>query len=106
MFNEPDAPHDLRNRAEVARVYVQAGRTAEARALLAGLEADPQAASQPDALAFVYAALGDHDKAFELIDRAIEQRLPNALWLKVDPRFDQLRQDPRFPGLLRRIGLQ
>ena len=106
MFNEPDAPHDLRNRAEVARVYVQAGRTAEARALLAGLEADPQAASQPDALAFVYAALGDHDKAFELIDKAIEQRLPNALWLKVDPRFDQLRQDPRFPGLLRRIGLQ
>ncbi len=106
LFNEPDAPHDLRNRAEVARVYAQIGRTADARELLSSLEADPQATSQSDALAFVYAALGDDNRAFDLLGKAVSDRLPTALWLKVDPRFERLRTDPRFPGLLRRIGLQ
>jgi adenylate cyclase len=106
LFSEPDAPHDVRNRAEVARVYVQAGRTTEARALLGNLEADAEAVTAPDALAFVYLALGDKDRAIDLINKAIDSRLPSVLWLKVDPRFDSLRTDPRYSALLNRIGLE
>jgi TolB-like protein/DNA-binding winged helix-turn-helix (wHTH) protein len=52
-----------------------------------------------------YAELGLKDKAFEWLNRAIEVRNPNMEFIKVDERFVQLRPDPRFGDLLRRIGL-
>lgn len=55
--------------------------------------------------ALVYAGLGERDEAFRWLDRSIDLRAPLVTLLKVDPRFDPLRQDPRFAGLLRRIGL-
>lgn len=100
-----DAPRNLRARAEVARLYVQAGRPDDARRLLRTLETEPDAASAPDAIAFVYAALNQHDRAFNLLDQALSARLPGLLWVKVDPRFDPLRGNPRFSRLLERIGL-
>jgi hypothetical protein len=42
------------------------------------------------------------DKAFELLELAVERRLPVILSLRADPRFDTLRKDPRFPSLLKR----
>jgi serine/threonine protein kinase/Tfp pilus assembly protein PilF len=106
QMEAPDAPRNLRARAEVARLYVQAGRPEDARRLLRTLEAEPDAASAPDAMAFVYAALEQRDHAFSLLDQALGARLPGLLWVKVDPRFDPLRADPRFSRLLERIGLQ
>ena len=60
----------------------------------------------PYSLAVVHTGLGEIDEAFTWLERAYEQRDG---WLaghvKIDPRFDPLRQDPRFDNLLRRIGL-
>jgi DNA-binding winged helix-turn-helix (wHTH) protein/TolB-like protein len=50
-------------------------------------------------------SLGDNDHAFALIERAIAVKNDRLLWLKVDPRFDNLRKDDRYPGLLRRMNL-
>jgi tetratricopeptide (TPR) repeat protein len=55
--------------------------------------------------ALVYTGLGEKDEAFRWLRKAIELRVPMVGVLKVDPRFDPLRQDPRFPDLLRRMGL-
>jgi DNA-binding winged helix-turn-helix (wHTH) protein/TolB-like protein len=49
--------------------------------------------------------LGDNDHAFALIERALAVKNDRLLWLKVDPRFDNLRKDDRYPGLLRRMNL-
>ncbi|WP_321474575.1 protein kinase [uncultured Paludibaculum sp.] len=54
---------------------------------------------------FAAAEMGRTDLAFELLEEAIAQRQTLVLGMKVDPRFDALRGDPRFPALLRQAGL-
>jgi tetratricopeptide (TPR) repeat protein len=59
----------------------------------------------PISLASNYAVLNDKDKAFEWLEKAFEQRVPGLLDLDLDPDYDNLRTDPRFHDLIRRIGL-
>lgn len=56
-------------------------------------------------IALVYAGLGDTSRAFAWLNKAVEERTHWLVWLKLDPRWDDLRADPRFPQLLRRVGL-
>jgi len=58
----------------------------------------------PYQLAVVYVGLGEKDRAFELLEKA---KVGSTLlkYLKMDPRFDSLRSDPRFQDLLRGTGL-
>jgi serine/threonine protein kinase/Tfp pilus assembly protein PilF len=56
-------------------------------------------------VATIYAALGDNNQAFQLLEHAYTERSQWLVQLKVDPRFANLRSDPRFQNLLRRIGL-
>jgi serine/threonine protein kinase/tetratricopeptide (TPR) repeat protein len=106
MFSEPDAPQEARFLCERARVLVLAGRAREARQLLRQIEASPESERILDAISIIYIALGERDTAFALLNRAIDSRLPYAVWIKVDPRFAPVHSDPRFAVLLRRIGLQ
>jgi len=57
------------------------------------------------AMAFTYSSLGNKDRAFAWLDKAVEQRSWMIIYLKVDPVWDPLRSDPRFGALLRRVGL-
>ena len=52
-----------------------------------------------------HAALGEKDKAFAELNKAYEKREGALALLKVDPRLDPLRNDPRFQDLMRRVGL-
>jgi len=58
-----------------------------------------------DNLATFYAALGEKDKAFAELNKSYENRENIMSQLKVDPRLDPLRSDPRFADLVRRVGL-
>jgi hypothetical protein len=51
------------------------------------------------------AAIGDRDRAFEWLEKALEERDPMMVYLRVHPRLDPLRGDPRFDALVRRVGL-
>ena len=53
----------------------------------------------------VYAALGEKDQAFKALDSAYEERSIFMTWLQTDPALDSLRSDPRFPELVRKVGL-
>lgn len=55
-------------------------------------------------LALLHARVGDRDQAFEWFEKVYEDREPSLLWLKVAPNCDNLRSDPRFTDLLRRIN--
>lgn len=60
---------------------------------------------QPTLIAIIYAALGDTDDALIWLERAYAERDEDLSLLKVDPRLDSLRGDPRFLSLLQRVGL-
>ena len=51
------------------------------------------------------AALGDTDKAIAYLEKGYEERAFQMQFLKIDPRWDNLRDDPRFTDLMRRVGL-
>ncbi len=89
-----------------AYTYGRSGQLDEARrALEKAKSLSP--GSQPDPLTFVapYIGLGDNNEAFALLDKSIAMHSPGLTALKVDPIYDPLRSDPRFPQLLRRLGL-
>ena len=55
-------------------------------------------------LAQLYASLGDKDAALRWLERAVEQR-DVWLYLKADPAYDNIRSNPRFQTLVRRMNL-
>ena len=52
-----------------------------------------------------YARLGERDLAFEWLERAYAERNLEVLFVRQLVQFDNLRSDPRFADLFRRIGL-
>jgi Flp pilus assembly protein TadD len=92
--------------AGLAHTYATSGRKTEARKILAELQTLSEHSYVPATdMALVYAGLGDKDKAFAWLDKAYAEHSFALSNLKVEPRFDLLRSDPRFADLLRRIGL-
>jgi serine/threonine-protein kinase len=55
-------------------------------------------------IAVIYSGLGDSEQAFSWLEKAYQERSSNLGYLKIDPRFDPLRADPRFKSLLRRMN--
>ena len=56
-------------------------------------------------VATVLATLGRKDEAIRWLERAINQREPAVVSLQQDPFLQTLHTDPRFPALVRRVGL-
>jgi hypothetical protein len=59
----------------------------------------------PYFLAEIYVAFGERDQALQALESAHAERSSWLGWLKVEPKFDQLRADPRFKELVRGVGL-
>lgn len=76
----------------------------EAWRILRRVEASNEYAS-PVLLSMVYLALGDRDKALEYLEKAYEQRDTFLRYVYTGYEFDDLRHDPRFQDLLRRMNL-
>jgi len=93
-------------RTLLAYFHALAGRKDQALTLLSELSADQSRQKvRPVDMAAVYVALGRNDEAFVWLQRAYADRPISLAYLKVDPRFDPLRVDPRFAQLVRSLGL-
>jgi tetratricopeptide (TPR) repeat protein len=94
-------------RGLVGCIAAAAGRTAEARTIAEELAAryNDSREGGPVSVAAVYASLRDNDRAFEWLERGRQDREPVIGYLRVDPCFDNIRNDPRFETLLARLGL-
>lgn len=92
--------------ASLGRAYALAGERDKAKKSLEELrETSKQRYVSPYLFAVVYAGLSDKEQALVWLEKAYEERTFFLIWLNVEPRFDSLRDDPRYKDLLRRIGL-
>ncbi len=81
-----------------------AGRPDKAKAVLAELhELAGRRFVTAYGVALVHAGIGDREAAFTWLDKAFAERSHWLVWLRLDPRFDSLRADPRFIDLLGRM---
>ncbi len=94
------------NWAALAYVYGRSGRPAQAGHAMGKLE-ELNRRQEIDAGVFVGAnlAAGNKDQAFVWLEKAYSQHSNLLMTLRVDPMYDDLRGDPRFQSLLRRVGL-
>jgi adenylate cyclase len=56
-------------------------------------------------IALIHLGLNEREEAFSYLEKAYEARSSFMPWLKVEPKFDLVRSDPRYLDLLRRVGL-
>jgi TolB-like protein/Flp pilus assembly protein TadD len=95
--------------ASSARAYVWAvtGDTAKARQTLEQLQ---QEATQhyvpPSSIAVIFYGLGDLEQTFAWLEKGCDERDPHLTFLAADPKWDRVRNDPRFIGILQRVGLK
>lgn len=82
------------------------GRHDEALAMLEALD-DPgsQQYATPFHRAAIHVALGETERALQLLERALETRAKQVRLLRVEPMFDPIRDEPRFQALLEEVGL-
>ena len=98
--DSPDEP------ASLAYAYALSGRRKEALQIIDDLQQRSQHRYiSPTIIAFIYAGLGEKEQAFEWLEKAYQRRDFLLVLLKVEPMFERLRSDPRFPDLVQRVGL-
>jgi Flp pilus assembly protein TadD len=92
--------------AALGHTYAAAGQRARAEQVIRELIARSRSRQVPAyTVATIYAALNEKDQAFAWLEKAYAQRSWYLTSLKVDPKVDSLRSDPRFADLVHRVGL-
>jgi len=89
----------------LGHVYAVSGNRGEVEKIIKQLKGPSERYVAPYHIAIIYVGLQKKDEAFEWLKEAYQGRDEWLLYLKIDPRLDTLRSDPRFGGLLRQIGL-
>ena len=91
--------------AYVSTVDWLCGRKAQARAVLDSMKLRPDSKDHGFRVALVHAAFDEKDSAFVWLQHS-RWTLGQLSGLSADRRVDPLRADPRFPELLRQLGLR
>jgi TolB-like protein/Flp pilus assembly protein TadD len=101
------APNSLRMQSALARILALSGKPERAVETLQTLErlAATRYVSPVEFMTTAFAA-GDRDAGFRWLAKACDERCFEMIALQVDPRFDALRDEPRFATAITRVGLQ
>jgi eukaryotic-like serine/threonine-protein kinase len=91
----------------LAHVAAASGDITEARRILAELtEARKTRIVSAWGLAVLYASLGDVEETFRWLDIAVQEKSPGLILLRVHPRLDAIKNDPRYWPLVKKLGLE
>jgi eukaryotic-like serine/threonine-protein kinase len=104
------APAMCRNIPSVAgiRGYVHGllGERSEALQIIEQFKAISKQRYMPGFyIALIYAGLGDNGQAFAWLEKSVEERFVRLAYLAREPLWDPIRSDPRFAGIVRRVGI-
>ena len=101
----PISDVSLNRKASLGHAYAAAGRTGEAKRVLAELRTAAKGKYVPAYyFALVHGGLGERDEALRALERAYEERSTVLAYLLIDPRLAPLREEPRFVALAERLG--
>lgn len=95
------AGNSPRYQASLAHTYAVAGRGLEASRILKRLESESNAS--PYDIAIIYLGLGQTEAAIDWLEKAYKARDSQLIYIYQGPRFDSLRDEPRFIRLLERM---
>lgn len=91
--------------ASLGYAWAKSGKAAETRAILAELEERSRVRYVPaSAIAQLYIALGDGVKALDLLEKGFDEKDAALVFLKIEPKWDELRSEPRFIDLMKRMN--
>lgn len=100
------AVNNVEELAYLGYAHAVSGQSKEALRIISELEVESKSRYiSPYLMALIYVGLGENDLAIEWLGKAYEARAVNLIWLNVEPIFDSLRLDTRYPPLLQRIGM-
>ncbi len=108
VADQKELPEAVRSQPQYGLAICSAHLKAEkeAREILGRLEAESRSRYvDASSIGSIYAALGQRDEAFALLDRAVRDHSGKLLMIEWLPEFDPLRSDPRYAELIARIGL-
>jgi TolB-like protein len=107
MKNEHPDMLSPRLQADLAIAYEKTNHLQQARTIINQLiaKSDTTSVGSPGYFTgWYYSWMGDKDSAFYWLEKAYENRSPEFPWLKVDPAFNSLKDDPRYWDLYERTG--
>ncbi len=90
---------------QAKKAFAQSGMKGFYLNWIARLKSKPQKEQDYVDIGELYARLDEKDQAFEWLEKAYAEHSDGLLRLKEELGFDNLRSDPRYSDLLRRIGL-
>ena len=100
------SPQTPRMHGALGRTFALSGRKKQAVEVLRKLETyAKERYVSPLEFAWIQFALGEIDLGFRWLQKALEDRSFDLISIKVDPRFDTLKDDPRFEAIARRMGI-
>jgi eukaryotic-like serine/threonine-protein kinase len=92
--------------ASTAYLYGVSGRRAEALKVIEKFkQTSKQTYIAPSQIALIYSGLKDAEHTIEWLERAYNDKVTAMIYIKVDPKYDWIRSDPRFISLMRRMKL-
>jgi len=97
------------SQSDAYRAYALAkwGKLSEARAILTELlKSATETYVPPSNIALAYNAVGEREKALEYLEKGFSERDVRMAFLKVEPQWDQLRSEPRFVDLIKRMKIE
>lgn len=98
--------NQLKTDIALAHIYADGNRKEDARKIIENIDITKKIGGNDyRGVAMVYASLGEIDKAFEWLDKSYQMHEESLCSLKIDPKVDMLRSDPRFNDILKKIGL-
>ena len=116
MYDEAIAQNELwgvlsgntvKTQVALAQIYAASGRKEDALKIVEQEQIEEiLSGNDYRGVALVYAALRENDKAFQWLEKSVQHHEESLCSLKVDPKFDPIRTDARFSGILKKIRLE
>src|SRR6185503_1047458 len=101
------SPGDPNYLAALGNLYASNGNPLAARKIIDTLNIwNKQLPVSPFFFALVYAGLNDKEKTLEWLQKAYEEKSGSVRYLKMEPRLQNLRNEPDYIALMKKIGLE